>query len=126
MLATIRRPTASQPLSTEERIGVSAAPVGGHCVSFAPVRWSYQLKNWPLSPSRSMPSSVVSVRAARSRSSRLPMIPSRSAATALHRYAPMFVVDVCTSRRPSANSWSVGRPDAGSVIAAIDAHVPAA
>jgi hypothetical protein len=40
---TSRNPVASQPLSTEERIGVSGAPVGGQTVSFSPVRWSYQL-----------------------------------------------------------------------------------
>jgi hypothetical protein len=37
----------------------------------------------------------------------------------------MFVVDVCTSRVPSACSWSVGSPESGSVIATNDAHVPA-
>src|ERR1700742_3972159 len=51
------------------------------------------------------------------------MIPSRWAATALHMYAPMFVVDVCTLVVPSALRMSAGNPDAGSVIAAIDAHV---
>jgi hypothetical protein len=40
---TTRRPVASQPLSTEERIGVSGSPVGGQVVSFVPVWWSYQL-----------------------------------------------------------------------------------
>jgi hypothetical protein len=44
-------------LSTEDRIGVSGSPVGGHVSSFAPVRWSYQLKNWPLGWWRSMCSS---------------------------------------------------------------------
>ena len=35
---------ASQPLSTDERIGVSiGSPVGGQTVSFSPVVWSYQL-----------------------------------------------------------------------------------
>ena len=34
---------ASQPLSTEERIGSRSAPVGGHFVSLEPSRWSYQL-----------------------------------------------------------------------------------
>ena len=42
-LRTIRSPTASQPLSTEERRGVSGRPLGGHTVSFSPVVWSYQL-----------------------------------------------------------------------------------
>jgi len=41
--ATILRPTASQPLSTDERIGVRGSPDGGQTVSFSPVRWSYQL-----------------------------------------------------------------------------------
>ena len=41
--ATTRSPAASQPLSTEERIGTIGAPVGGQTVSFSPVRWSYQL-----------------------------------------------------------------------------------
>jgi hypothetical protein len=41
--ATRCRPVASQPLSTEDRIGVSGSPVGGQVVSFAPLRWSYQL-----------------------------------------------------------------------------------
>ena len=54
------------------------------------------------------------------------MIPRRSAATALHMYAPMFVVDVCTERVPSASSRSVGRPVAGSVIATNEAQVPSA
>jgi hypothetical protein len=40
---TIRRPVASQALSTEDRIGVSGSPVGGQVVSFSPVRWSYHL-----------------------------------------------------------------------------------
>ena len=41
--AVTRSPAASQPLSTEERIGMIGAPVGGQIVSFSPVRWSYQL-----------------------------------------------------------------------------------
>ena len=43
VFATTRRPVASQPLSTDERIGVSGSPDGGQAVSFAPVVWSYQL-----------------------------------------------------------------------------------
>jgi hypothetical protein len=43
VLATIFNPVASHPLSTEDRIGVSAWPVGGQVVSFSPVSWSYQL-----------------------------------------------------------------------------------
>src|ERR1700755_3088908 len=70
-----------------------------------------------------MPSSVVSVRPSRATSSRWEMIPSRCAATALHMYAPMLVVDVCTLVVPSALRMSAGNPEAGSVIAAIDAHV---
>ena len=38
----------------------------------------------------------------------------------------MFVIEVWTSRVPSAAMRSVGRPDSSSVIAAIDAHVPSA
>jgi hypothetical protein len=41
--ATSRSPVASQPLSTDDRIGVSGSPVGGQTVSLAPVPWSYQL-----------------------------------------------------------------------------------
>ena len=51
------------------------------------------------------------------------MMPSRSAATALHMYAPMLVVDVCTSVVPSACSWSVGSPLRVSTIATNDAQV---
>jgi hypothetical protein len=51
------------------------------------------------------------------------MIPSRSAATALQRYAPTFVVEVCTERPPSPSSTSAGSPLRWSVIAANDAHV---
>ena len=54
------------------------------------------------------------------------MKPSRSATTALHMYAPMFVVEVCTLRVPSALRMSDGSPDRSSVIATNDAHVFAA
>src|SRR3954468_12753332 len=54
------------------------------------------------------------------------MRPSRRAATALHMYAPMLVVEVLTSRVPSAFSASVGRPVRSSVIATNDAQVPRA
>ena len=40
---TIRRPTASQALSTDDSLGTCGSPVGGQLVSFSPVRWSYQL-----------------------------------------------------------------------------------
>ena len=73
-----------------------------------------------------MPSSVEIVRFMRAASSRREMMPSRSAATALHMYAPMLVVDVCTSRSPPAWSWSVGSPLCSSVIATNDCHVPRA
>ena len=75
---------ASQPLSTELRIGVSGSPVGGQLVSFAPVRWSYQLKYWPLGPWRSICSSVATVAVRRDTVSPWPMMPSRSATSALH------------------------------------------
>ena len=52
------------------------------------------------------------------------MMPRRSAATALHMYAPMFVVDVCTLVVPSALRMSAGSPERSSVIATNDAHVP--
>jgi hypothetical protein len=35
----------------------------------------------------------------------------------------MLVVEVCTSRLPSACSWSVGSPDWSSTIATNDAQV---
>jgi hypothetical protein len=73
-----------------------------------------------------MPSSVVIVRRIRLTSSRWPMIPSCSAATALHMYAPMFVVDVCTLVVPSVLSASGGRPVRSSVIAANERQVPSA
>jgi hypothetical protein len=83
-LRTICRPVASQPLSTEDRIGVSGSPLGGQTVSFSPVRWSYQLKYCPLGPWRSMRWSVESVTRSRRTGSVCPMSRSRSAATALH------------------------------------------
>ncbi len=43
LLATTFRPAASQPLSTEDRMGIIGSPVGGQAVSLAPVVWSYQL-----------------------------------------------------------------------------------
>ena len=47
LVATTCSPVASQPLSTDDRIGPSGGligrPVGGQIVSFAPVVWSYQL-----------------------------------------------------------------------------------
>ena len=70
-----------------------------------------------------MCSSVVSVRPSRSTVSRWPMIPSRSATSALHMYAPMFVVEVWTLVLPSALSASAGSPLRASVIATNDAHV---
>ena len=70
-----------------------------------------------------MCSSVVIVARRRSTTSAWPTIPSRSAATALHMYAPMLVVDVCTDRLPSASRMSAGRPLRSSVIATNDAHV---
>jgi len=54
------------------------------------------------------------------------MIRSRSAATALHMYAPMLVVDVCTLRVPSRPKMSGGRPLCSSVIAANERQVPSA
>jgi len=42
--ATIFSPTASHPLSTDDRIGWKfGSCTGGQSVSFSPVRWSYQL-----------------------------------------------------------------------------------
>ena len=43
LVATTWRPVASQPLSTDDRMGIIGSPEGGQAVSFAPVRWSYQL-----------------------------------------------------------------------------------
>ncbi len=54
------------------------------------------------------------------------MIPSRSAATALHRYAPMLVGEVGVLRVPSLLTKSAGSPVCSSVIATIDAQVPRA
>src|SRR4051794_37538560 len=113
LLATIRSPTASHALSTDERIGVSGSPDGGQTVNLAPVWWSYQLKNCP-PEERSIPSRDVTVRDRRDTSSRRPMKPIFCATTALHMYAPMFVVDVCTDVVPSAFSASPGSPDVGS------------
>src|SRR3954471_12281139 len=73
-----------------------------------------------------MCSSVVSVRCIRDTSSRCEMKPSRRATTALHMYAPMFVVDVCTLVLPSPFRLSAGSPDDRSVMAANDAHVRSA
>jgi hypothetical protein len=42
-LRTIWSPVASQPLSTEESMGVRGSPEGGQYVSFSPVLASYQL-----------------------------------------------------------------------------------
>ena len=70
-----------------------------------------------------MCSSVVSVRPSRATVSRWPMIPSRSATSALHMYAPMFVVEVWTLVLPSEFSASAGSPLCASVIATNDAHV---
>jgi hypothetical protein len=112
-------------LSTELRIGVTGSPVGGHVVMTAPLRASYQLKYWP-PVLRSTRSSVVSVRDARDTSSRVPMMPRSRATTALHRYAPMFVVEVCTLRVPSSPRLSAGNPVRASVMAASDAQVSAA
>ena len=73
-----------------------------------------------------MRSSVASVRRSRSTVSRWPMIRSRSATSALHMYAPMFVVEVWTLVLPSALSASAGRPLCASVMATNDAHVSSA
>ena len=54
------------------------------------------------------------------------MIPSRSATSALHMYAPMLVVEVCTLRVPSASRRSAGSPERSSVIATNEAHVAVA
>jgi hypothetical protein len=110
-------------LSTDDRIGFSGSPLGGQVVSFDPSRWSYQLKYCPSGSWRSICSSVPIVRSRRETSSSWPMIPSRSAATALHMYAPMFVVEVCTERDPSSPSTSAGSPLSSSVIATNEAHV---
>ena len=67
--------------------------------------------------------SVVSVRDSRATSSLSSMKPSRCATTALHMYAPMFVVEVWTLVVPSALSTSAGSPLFASVIATKDAHV---
>ena len=71
-----------------------------------------------------MCSSVVTVRDSRFTSSRFEMKPSRCAATALHMYAPMLVVEVWTLVLPSLFRTSAGRPEERSVIATNDAHVP--
>ena len=123
-LATIRRPTASQPLSTDDSHGVAGSPPG-EVGEIEPSRMSYQLKYWPAFP-RSMCSSVVIVRFSRATASRWPMIPSRSAATALHRPAPMLVGEVGVLRTPCLSTKSAGSPVCSSVIATIDAHVPRA
>src|SRR3954447_17013259 len=70
-----------------------------------------------------MCSSVVSVRDSRVTSSWLSMNPSRRAATALHMYAPMLVVDVWTLVVPSALSTSAGSPESVSTIAVNESHV---
>ncbi len=54
------------------------------------------------------------------------MIPSFSATTALHMYAPMLVVDVWTLRVPSRSRMSLGKPERSSVIATNERHVPSA
>ena len=113
-------------MSTDDRIGVSGPPDGGQTVSFSPVRWSYQLKYWPVPSNRSMSSSVPIVRRSRDTSSERRMMPSRSAVTALHMYAPMLVVDVWTERLPSLSRMSLGRPDCSSVIAANERQVSSA
>ena len=58
--------------------------------------------------------------------SRWPMIPSRSAVTALHRYAPMLVGEVGGLRVPSNLTKSAGSPVCSSVMPTNDAHVPSA
>ena len=70
-----------------------------------------------------MPSSVVIVFVSRLTTSAWSTMPSFSAAMALHMYAPMLVVDVCTSVWPSSKSWSVGSPLSVSTIAVNDAQV---
>ena len=101
-----RRPSGRRRASRcrPTRASCRASAVGS---IFAPVRWSYQFQYWPPSE-RSIRPSVSSVRDRRCVSSRSLMRPSRWATTALHMYAPMFVVDVLTSRVPSAFS-DVGR-----------------
>ena len=84
LVATMCRAAASQPLSTDDRIGVSGSPVDGQAVSTAPVWWSYQLKYWPLGWWRSMVSRERSVRSRRLTASLWPMIPRRSATRVLH------------------------------------------
>src|SRR5659263_10404 len=72
---------------------------------------------------------VVRVRVSRVCASRWPMMPSFSATTVLHRYAPMFVGDVYPDRDAadsSASMLSAGRPVLSSVIAANDAQVSVA
>ena len=76
-----------------------------------------------MSPKRSIDPSVVSVFESRMTSSFSEMMPRRWAATALHMYAPIFVVDVCTLRLPWLVRTSAGRPERPSVIATKDAHV---
>ena len=105
---------------------MSGSPVGGQIVSFSPVRWSYQLKYWPLGVVALHPLERASVRVEPRRpASRWPMMPSRSATSALHMYAPMFVVEVCTLRVPSALERVRRQAGPSSVIATNDAHVPA-
>jgi hypothetical protein len=113
-------------LSTDERIGVRGSPVGGQVVSFSPVRWSYQLKYWPLPGWRSIPSSESMVRDSRATASRRSTMPSSRATSVLHMYAPMLVVEVWTLRVPSAARMSAGSPDRGSVMASKERQVSAA
>jgi hypothetical protein len=54
------------------------------------------------------------------------MMRNRAAATALHMYAPMLVVEVCTSVVPSACNWSVGNPLPVSTIAVKERQVSVA
>src|SRR4051794_35308066 len=54
------------------------------------------------------------------------MNPSRRATTALHMYAPMFVVEVCRLVVPSLSRLSAGSPEDASVIASNDAQVRSA
>ncbi len=121
--ATTRIPVASQPLSTDERIGTTGSPLGGQTVRTSPFVWSYQLKYWPLASCRSIVSSEPRVVSRRATASSCSMNPRRSATTVLHMYAPMFVVDVWTLGVPSAARLSAGSPVSASVIATNDAQV---
>ena len=124
---TTRRPTASQPLSTDDSqlrnvatrvrrpvVELLARPVVVPVPVLAAERAVHRLERGQRLPERAR-------RARGARSAR-----AGAATTALHMYAPMFVVDVCTLRVPSYLSESAGSPVRSSVIATNDAHVPRA